>query len=205
MKKFLILVIVLIVAFGVYWIVGKKDGPAKKDEVKDGPITLQVHSASFNSSVSKTMEAYHSVKNAFVDADTARVKESTREFISLLDSIPLSELKNDSAMVYETASATLSDIKSNAESLLRQSDITEMRKDFSAVTEQLYPAFFISINYEGEKLYLQHCPMAFDGDKGANWISNNVEIVNPYIGKNHPKYKGTMLHCGEIMDTIKAQ
>lgn len=205
MKKFLIFIVVVLVAFGIYWIVGKKDKPQSNDDVKQGPITLQTHSTSFNTSVARTMSAYHTVKNAFVDADTARVKNGTREFIALLDSIPLTELKNDSAMIFETASATLSDVKSNAESLLKQTNITEMRKDFSAVTEQLYPAFFKSINYEGEKLYLQHCPMAFNDDQGANWISNNVEIVNPYLGKNHPKYKGTMLHCGEIMDTIKTQ
>jgi len=47
--------------------------------------------------------------------------------------------------------------------------------------------------------------MAFGEDKGADWISNSEEIVNPYLGKNHPEYKGSMLHCGEIKDTIKAR
>lgn len=205
MKKVLLFIVIILAAFGIYWVIGKKDKPRKNDDVKQGPISLQIHSGTFNTSIANAMGAYHSVKNAFVDADTARAKNGTREFIALLDSIPLMELKNDSAMIFETASATLADVKSNAESLLAQTNITEMRKDFSAVTDQLYPAFFKSINYEGEKLYLQYCPMAFDGDKGANWISNNVEIVNPYLGKNHPKYKGTMLHCGELMDTIKTQ
>lgn len=205
MKKVLVFVIILFIAFGVYWVIGRKDKPGKRDDVKQGPVTLQLHSAAFNTSVANAMGAYHTIKNALVDADTTRIKNGTRAFIAFLDSIPLTELKNDSAMIFETATATLSDVKSNAESLLMQTDITEMRKDYSAVTDQLYPAFFKSINYEGENLYLQHCPMAFDGDKGANWISNNVEIVNPYLGKNHPKYKGTMLRCGEIMDTIKAQ
>ena len=201
MKKVLLFTIVLLAAFGIYWILGRKD-KAKKEDVKQGPLVLKLHTETFNASIDRAMDAYHNIKNAFVDADSARAKNHTKEFISLLDSIPLTELKNDTAMIFETASATVADIKSNAESLLKQTDLKEMRKDFSAVTDQLYPAFFKSINYEGEKLYLQHCPMAFDGTDGANWISNNIEIVNPYLGKNHPKYKGTMLHCGEIMDTI---
>ena len=41
-------------------------------------------------------------------------------------------------------------------------------------------------------------------DKGANWISNTPEIINPYLGKNHPEFKATMLHCGETKDSIKA-
>ena len=204
MKKVLLFTILVLAAFGIYWIVGKKD-KSKKEDVKQGPIALQLHTDTFNASIARVMGEYHTITNAFVDADTGTVKTHTRNFIALLDSIPLAELKNDSAMIFETALATVADVKSNAESLLKQTNITEMRKDFSAVTEQLYPAFFKSINYEGEKLYLQHCPMAFDGDQGANWISNNVEIVNPYLGKNHPKYKGSMLHCGEIKDTIQVQ
>lgn len=149
------------------------------------------------------MNAYHGIKNAFVEGDTNLAKQNTVHLITLLDSIPLGELKKDTAMIFETALSSLNDIRANAQSLLQQNDIVEMRKDFSMVTEMLYPAFFKTINYEGPKLYLQHCPMAFDEDKGANWISNNIEILNPYLGKNHPKYKGTMLHCGEVLDTIK--
>ena len=45
--------------------------------------------------------------------------------------------------------------------------------------------------------------MAFGEGKDASWLSNTEEIINPYLGKNHPEYKGTMLHCGEIKDTIQ--
>jgi hypothetical protein len=47
--------------------------------------------------------------------------------------------------------------------------------------------------------------MAFNENEPANWISNSQEIINPYLGKNHPKHKGTMLHCGEVKDSIIAQ
>jgi len=66
----------------------------------------------------------------------------------------------------------------------------------------MYPGFFKMINYEGATLYLQYCPMAFGDEKGANWISNSAEIVNPYLGKNHPIYKAAMLHCGELKDSL---
>jgi hypothetical protein len=204
MKKVLTFVIILLAAFSVYWYV-IRDKKAKSDGPKQAPITLKAHSDSFGMSIDRLMGAYHEIKNAFVDADTGKARHNTAVFISLLDSIPLDELKKDTAMIFETASSTVNDIRANAQSLLQQNNITEMRKDFSMITEMMYPAFFRTINYEGPKLYLQHCPMAFDGSVGANWISNNVEVINPYLGKNHPKYKGTMLHCGEVMDTIKAK
>jgi len=141
---------------------------------------------------------------AFVEADTAKVKEHNRRFIQLLDSIPMDELKNDTAHIYDMALNSLTGIKSNAESVLNMTDIQEMRKDFSMVSENLYP-FFRVINYEGENMYWQNCPMAFDDDKEANWISRTKEVFNPYLGKKHPKYRATMLHCGMVKDTIKAQ
>ena len=204
MKKAVLTGLVLILAIaGYYWYKfsnagGRDSGP------KPPPLALKKHSEVFNQSVSTAMNAYFDMKTAFVDADTAKAKENCVKFIQLLDSIPLNELKKDTTNIYESAYSDFSNIKSNAASLLQQTSILEMRKDFGMVSENLYP-FFRTINYEGEKMYWQNCPMAFGEDKGANWISNTKEIINPYLGKNHPEYKGSMLHCGDIKDTIKAQ
>ena len=151
------------------------------------------------------MNAYFNMKNDFVETDSTKAKEDCKKFIQLIDSIPVSELKKDTASIFETVKANLADVRSNAASLLKQTSITEMRQDFRMVSEILYPSFFKAINYEGEKMYWQNCPMAFGEGKEANWISNTQEIVNPYLGKNHPEFKATMLHCGELKDTIKAQ
>lgn len=45
-----------------------------------------------------------------------------------------------------------------------------------------------------KKLYVQHCPMA-DNNKGANWLSLEKEIRNPYYGD-------AMLTCGSVVSTI---
>jgi hypothetical protein len=73
------------------------------------------------------------------------------------------------------------------------------------VTEMMYPSFFTAINYEGPKLYLENCPMAFSDSISANWISNSAEIVNPYMGKKHPTYHAGMLACGSVKDSIVAK
>jgi len=204
MRRILIVFVLLLFAFTIYWFF-LRSKHSSNNVPKQAPIALKKHTPEFNNSIDSLMSAYMNIKNAFVDAETARVKQSISSFILLLDKIPLKELKKDTDGIFETAQANISDIRSNAESLQRQTDITEMRKDFSMVTEMMYPSFFKTINYEGPNLYLLYCPMAFEEDKGANWISNSEEIINPYLGKNHPKYKGTMLHCGEVMDSIKAQ
>ncbi len=203
MKKLLALLLVLLIGYGIYLFIFKK--MKTTNDLKPEPIATKKHSDAFNSSVNNLVNAYLGVKDAFVDADTARAKQNTREFISNIDKVQLDELKKDTAAIIESAKSSLEDIRSNAVSLLAQTDLTEMRQDFRMITEMMYPAFFKIINYEGPNLYLQNCPMAFGEDKAASWISNSVEIVNPYLGKNHPEYKGSMLHCGEVKDTIKAK
>ena len=141
------------------------------------------------------------MKNAFVDADTSAIKNTVSKFINATDSIKLSELKATDSSFVITARQNISDIRANAQPILQENDITEMRQDFSMVSENLYPLLKV-IGYEGNKVYWQNCPMAFGEDKPANWLSNTAEINNPYLGKNDPKYKSGMLHCGENMDSI---
>lgn len=204
MKKYFMLILVIILAIaGYYWYTSSKK-QSGGNGTKLEPFALKKHSEAFNGAVSAAMIAYFGMAEAFVEADTTGVKEHTGKFLQLLDSIPMDELKNDTAHIYAIAVNSLSGIKSNAESMLNMTDIQEMRKDFSMVSENLYP-FFRVINYEGENMYWQNCPMAFDDDKEANWISRTKEVFNPYLGKKHPKYRATMLHCGMVKDTIKAQ
>ena len=147
------------------------------------------------------INAYMGMKNAFVDADLAGIKAKTSGFIAAVDSLNLNELHQTDSSLFIAAQQNISDIKANAQPILDENDLTEMRHDFSMVSENLYP-LLKTIGYEGQKLYWQNCPMAFGDDKPANWLSNTSEILNPYLGKNHPEYKSAMLHCGENMDSI---
>jgi hypothetical protein len=203
MKKGLLVLVILLLAFSGYWFFLRKEtkGP---EEVKIGPLMAKTHSAAFNSGIDSLMNAYFKIKDAFVNADTATAKAACTGLIALADSGRIDELKKDTAGIYESAVMQLGDVKANAESLLMQKDITEMRQDFRMIGESLYP-LLKTIRYEGNTLYWQNCPMAFGEDKEANWISSSAEIVNPYLGNKHPEFKATMLHCGEVKDSIKAQ
>ncbi len=200
MKKLLAIIFLVVVLFGIWWLFfNKKTGD---NTPKQQALKVSVHSNEFNKSLVDAINSYAALKDAFVEADTIKVKQGTQHFITLVDSIKLDELKKDTSAIYQSAQSQIGDIKSNAAAILNETDITEMRQDFRGVSESLYP-LLKTIHYEGPKLYWQNCPMAFGEGKDANWISNTVEIINPYLGKNHPEYKATMLHCGEIKDTIK--
>ncbi len=204
MKKYFFYALIAVFLLGCYFFFAKKS-EVVQPETKQEAIVLKAHSDTFNQSINQLVNTYLSVKDAFVEDDTANIKLKTTQFCTLLESLNLSELAKDSSGIYETVNMTKSDILANANSLLQQKDITEMRRDFSALTDVMYPTFFNAIKYEGPVLYLQNCPMAFNDNEPANWISNNKEIVNPYMGKNHPKYHAGMLNCGDIKDTIKSK
>ncbi len=204
MKRIIWALLVILVAFGVYWF-GFRNKESRPKAPKTAPMVLKKHSDAFNNSINQVVAAYLQVKDAFIEADTATAKAKTAALLIALNNIDTAELKKDTAMIFETVKASINDVRSNAESLLKQTDITEMRKDFSSLSDMLYPTFFKAIAYEGPTLYLQNCPMAFNDDVPANWISNSDEVINPYLGKYHPKYKAGMLNCGEVKDTIKAQ
>ena len=203
MKKILILLIIVLGAFCIYWIFvkGKKQGI---EMAKIEAMVVTRHSAAFNEGMDSLLNAYFALKDAFVEADSLSAKSACKSLIAVADSNRLAELKKDSSGIYESAIMQLSDVKANAESLITQTNLTEMKQDFRMIGESIYP-LLKTIHYEGKTLYWQNCPMAFGEDKGANWISNTEEIINPYLGKKHPEFKSGMLHCGEVKDSIKAK
>ncbi|MEO6731983.1 MAG: DUF3347 domain-containing protein [Ferruginibacter sp.] len=203
MRKIILVLVIILVGFAGYWFF-IKEKPKSPADVKTTSLMVRAHSLPFNTDIDSLLNAYFTIKDAFVNADAAAVKIAGYELIRLSDTSRLAELKSDTIAIYETAMMQLNDVKANAESMLKQTNITEMRQDFGMVGESIYP-LLKTIHYEGQTLYWQNCPMAFGEDKGANWISNTAEIINPYLGKNHPEFKGTMLHCGEVKDSIKAQ
>ncbi|HSN09817.1 MAG TPA: DUF3347 domain-containing protein [Hanamia sp.] len=200
MKKILAVVIAIVVILALWFLFFK---PANKTSSSTQPATTTAkkHSPEFDQQIGSIIKSYMAMKNAFVNADTSEIKTKTSGFIASADSLNLNELQEKDSSIYMTVQQNVSDIKANANPILKENDITEMRHDFSMVSENLYP-FLKTIGYEGEKLYWQNCPMAFGDDKPANWLSNTAEINNPYLGKKDPKYKSGMLHCGENMDSI---
>jgi hypothetical protein len=204
-KTILLLTLIALVASAALWYVLGSKKQKNDSGINEHKLTVKKHSVAFNTTVNEIISQYMLMKNAFVDSDTASVKTNTQKFIRLLDQIDTLELKKDTQLVVETVIHTIKDMKSNASAILNQHDITQMRKDFSSLSDVMYPSFFVSVNYQGQTLFVQQCPMAFYDTVPANWISNSEEIVNPYLGKNHPVYKAGMLHCGEVLTTIKSK
>lgn len=202
MKRIIFILVLLLTAVALYFFVFKKeDGPQAP---KQQPIAVKAHSTGFDKNVDSVLDAYGAVRDAFVEGDSLTAKLKAGEMAALLGRLNLEELKKDTTGIYETAATFINDIKTNAESIGRSQTITDMRHDFRDMSNNLYP-FIRTVHYKGKTLYWQNCGMPFDDNSTANWISAEAKITNPYLGKNHPKYRASMLECGETQDSIVAK
>ena len=162
------------------------------------------NSAAFNGSFDQLLGSYYNLKDAFVEHDTARINSTSARLAADAGSLQLDQLKPDSSgAVKATALDYATTLKGAAADIAGQRDLQKKQRQFQTISDALYE-LARTVKYDRQKIYHQHCPMAFN-DEGAYWISNSNRIVNPYMGKKHPTYRSAMLGCGDIPDSLNAK
>ncbi len=159
-----------------------------------GPMT------GLDSAINKMLAAYDDLHDALVEADTAASAVAARKLTAIADSMDIRSLVQDT-LARNTINEFRGDISAEAQGLAGEQTITEQRRAFSMITENLFPLLQAS-RFKGHKVYQVECPMAFNDNEAASWLSPRSEVVNPYLGKKHPKYSAGMVHCGEVKDSI---
>ena len=87
------------------------------------------------------------------------------------------------------------DIKEHAEHIGANAGKIEHQREHFIMLSKDMADFVKTFGNGGQILYKDFCPMANDG-KGANWLSKESVIKNPYYGSQ-------MLSCGKTVETIK--
>lgn len=157
-----------------------------------GPLAQSVNSDDFNQSFGKLLADYYQLKDNFVAEKKDAILQAANAMLVSTDSLPLTELKADSNLVATARSYTFG-IAAELKGLIGEKDILQQRKSFQLISDQLYD-LIRTVQYDRAVVYHAYCPMAFD-DQGANWLSSESGIRNPYIPRK-------MLTCGEIKDSI---
>lgn len=161
------------------------------------PSETVENQSAMDSSLNPVIAEYLVLKDGFVEADTVAVNRAAIQLVNYIDSLYPDEDTLDATPVR----TLFTNISAESKGLLGETDLTEKRKGFSMVSENLHDLLKL-VKYRGNKIYRQTCPMAFNDTEAASWLSNSSEVVNPYLGKKHPKYSAGMLHCGEVTDSI---
>lgn len=199
MKKFLLLIIVVILAgFTFYQFVLKK-GP-ENQVAKTAPLAINSHSTVFNTAFEKIMADYYMVGNALVEWDSTAADKAALQVQQSTIALPLGELKADSTAV-ETARNFVQSMDAEINGFLGEKSIEQKRRAFNMLTSELYD-LIRTVRYDGEIIYHDKCQMAFGDSSEGYWLTNQRVITNPYLGKLHPTYKNKMVGCGETVDSL---
>ena len=203
MKKGLIIIIALIViAATVYYLFFKGDTPTQAATQKQKPVPLAIsqNPEAFNAAFGKMMDAYYTLKNDLVNWDSTKAGSDAIALKQLAQQVPYDTLKADKNIVL-TAKSFSDEIANQSEALNSANNIEAKRRAFSTISDNLY-SLLNTVRYDREVIYHDMCPMAFNETEQAYWLSRDSAISNPYIGNKHPKYKGGMVTCGEVEDSI---
>ncbi|MFI8379961.1 hypothetical protein [Leeuwenhoekiella sp. NPDC079379] len=153
-----------------------------------------------NDEGTKTIESTSKSSEMRIDKAILSFKDDTSKGVwASYNAVRLSLIASDSEKVKQEA-ANLAMIfgenniklKTAAEAMATTEDLEIQRKAFSQFSNAVQSYFKKNIN--AGTLYKQHCPMALNG-KGADWLSNESAIKNPYYGDK-------MLNCGTVTATI---
>ena len=163
--------------------VNMENGPMTSKKIS---VTVEVKEA-----LKPLFVHYFSMKEALVNDDFDKAKESGVELSKLLDKVDMNLFKGDAHSVWMQHSSVL---KQSIQHIEHLSEIKTVRENFISISKIMI-AIVESFDPIATPIYVQHCPMA-DSNKGADWLSKEKDILNPYFGQ-------AMLSCGETTKTIK--
>ena len=133
---------------------------------------------------------YFLVKDALIGSNGNNTAVASKELVTAINNVKMDKLEMDVHMVWMKVVNT---IKKDAENIGNTKDIKIQRDHFTTLSKDIYTLIKVS-KYE-TPVYYQFCPMFNDG-KGANWLSKENAVKNPYYGS-------MMLNCGKTVETIK--
>lgn len=134
---------------------------------------------------------YFDLKDALVNTDATAAALQAGYLLAAIDAVKMESL---SAAVHTLWMKQLPSLKSDASQLFKSMEISNQRNFFMTLSTRMYE--LIKASKTDEPVYYQLCPMANDG-KGANWLSRENGIKNPYYGVQ-------MMTCGRTVETIKS-
>ncbi len=133
---------------------------------------------------------YLALKDALVKSDGNMASDKAKELLNALNVVQMNKLSNEQHTVWMKV---MKDLKFDTEHIEETKDVGHQRDHFNTLSDNMYQ--LLKVSKQETPTYYQHCPMANDG-KGANWLSKENTVKNPYYGSQ-------MLTCGKTVETIK--
>ena len=132
---------------------------------------------------------YFSVKDALVKTDAGTSSAKASELVKAIKAVEMTKLSAEEHTVWMKV---MKDLTSNAEKIAIAKEVSKQRETFTLLSKNMYE--LTKVSKQETPVYYQHCPM-YNNGKGANWLSKEEAVKNPYYGSK-------MLTCGSVQETI---
>lgn len=142
------------------------------------------------SQLTTIFDNYFSIKDALISSDAGMVTTKAKSMATAIKAVDMGKLSTEEHNVWMKVAKGLT---GSAEAISKSKDVSKQREAFNLLSKSMYE--LAKVSKQAVPVYYQHCPM-FNNGKGANWLSKESAIKNPYYGNK-------MLTCGSVTETIK--
>ncbi|MCM0059574.1 MAG: DUF3347 domain-containing protein [Algoriphagus sp.] len=134
-------------------------------------------------------DRYFDLKDALVQSDGKSSSTAAKALVTAIGKVKMGELEPKTHEMWMVKMKALSE---NAEKISESTDADDQRIYFSGLSQPMYE--LMKLSTAGPTVYYQKCPM-YNNGKGANWLSKESSIKNPYYGS-------MMMTCGSTLEKI---
>lgn len=169
-----------------------KISTAKTDsasEHKDHQVAAKIV-GSEKATLQVVYDNYFALKDALVGSNSTLAAAKAVTLLTSIDKVQMDKLDMDVHMVWMKV---VDKIKADSKSISDSKDLVKQRKHFISLSNNIYS--LMKVSKLDTAVFYQFCPMANDG-KGANWLSTENQVKNPYYGS-------AMMSCGKTVETLK--
>ena len=166
----------------------------KADKIETPKMDMKDHTSMTEKtaeavSLKAIFENYFAIKDALVKTDGSSASIKATALLKAINGVKMERLTMEENNVWMKV---MKDLAFDAEHISDTKDASHQRDHFTTLSKNIYA--LIKVSKQDVPIYFQHCPM-FDDGKGADWLSKENTIKNPYYGNQ-------MLTCGKTVETI---
>ncbi len=132
---------------------------------------------------------YFLLKDALVKTDAGAASSNAAQLAKAIKAVEMTKLSTGEHTVWMSV---MKDLISNAEKVATAKGISTQRGLFALLSKNMYE--LARVSKQDASVYYQYCPM-YNNGKGANWLSKENAVKNPYYGAQ-------MMTCGSTVETI---
>jgi Membrane-fusion protein len=164
----------------------KNVGVKGKDTANELPNYVDNTPTAFKKQLTQVAQAYLALKNALVLTKPEAATVEAKTLNNVLQTVEADALEEEATPFWTEQYEAM---QAHNSKIIDLSDVEAQRKQFDFLSQALIKAIKV-YGITETTLYLQHCPMA-NNNEGADWLSSEKKIQNPYFGDK-------MMKCGLV-------